>query len=452
MTPRRVPGIQPISVASGGGRQANGRSSIYLGADGDWHGRVTVGSRVNGQPDRRHVTAKSRAEVTRKVRKLEEARRTGRIAASGQMRTLEQWLVHWLDHVVEARVRRKSHAAYSTAVRRHLVPGLGKNRLDKLTPEVIERFYRQLADETVEGSEGSVRRRYRPATIDQIHRTLRTALQDAMRRGVVARNAAALATRPSLQAASDADREVEPFSLAEARAILHVARQTPNGQRAIVALSTGLRQGEAIGLTWDRVELDGPSPVIRVRFQLQRHTWRHGCGMPSDNGRYPCGARRGADCSRRHSGGLVLTEVKSASGRRTVALDPVTAAGLREHWSREQEKFVRLGRRWTASGYVFTSAAGDPIDPRQDLREWKALLQAAEVRESRLHDARHTAASFLLLQGVDPRVVMDLMGWSTVTMLRRYQHVVDSLRRDAANRVGDLLYGSVDVAPTEYGT
>jgi integrase len=132
-------------------------------------------------------------------------------------------------------------------------------------------------------------------------------------------------------------------------------------------------------------------------------------------------------------------------------LDPVTAAGLREHRSREQERFARLGRPWTATGYVFTSANGDPIDSRQDLREWKALLQAAEVRESRLHDARHTAASFLLLQGVDPRVVMDLMGWSTVTMLRRYQHVVDSLRRDAAHRVGDLLYGTIDGVPTQNG-
>lgn len=435
-------------MASRGGRQANGRSSIYLGADGYWHGRVTVGNRVNGRPDRRHVTAKSRAEVTRKVRELEEARRTGRIGASGQIRTLEQWLLHWLDHVVEARVRRKSHAAYTTAVRRHLVPGLGKNRLDKLTPEVIERFYRQLAAETVEGAEGAARRRYRPATIDQIHRTLRTALQDAMRRGVVTRNVAALATRPSLQAARDADHEIEPFSLQEARAILRVAQEMPNGQRAILALSTGLRQGEAIGLTWDRVELDGPSPVIRVRFQLQRHTWRHGCGSSSGSGANTCGARRGADCPERHSGGLVLTEVKSAAGRRTVALDPVTAIGLQEHRSKEQERFAGLGRPWSASGYVFTTEAGDPIDPRQDLREWKALLQTAEVRETRLHDARHTAASFLLLQGVDPRVVMDLMGWSTVTMLRRYQHVVDSLRRDAAHRIGDLLYGTVD-ADTE---
>ena len=433
------------------GRQTNGRSSIYQGADGYWHGRVTVGSKVDGRPDRRHVMAKSRAEATRKVRDLEEARRAGRVGSPGQMRTLEQWLTHWIDHVVEGRVRRKSHAAYQSAVRKHLVPGLGKNRLDKLTPETIERFYRELAAEIVEKPDGSVRRRYRPATIEQIHRTLRTALQDALRRGVVTSNVAALATRPNLQGADDADREIEPFSLDEARAILRAAEAMPNGQRAVIALSAGLRQGEAIGLTWDRVDIDGEFPAIRVRFQLQRHTWRHGCGLRADDGSYPCRARRGADCPMRHSGGLVLTEVKSASGRRTVALDVVTAAALREHRARQQRTFDAVGRRWDATDYVFTTPAGDPIDPRQDLREWKALLVAAGVREGRLHDARHTAASFLLVQGVDPRVVMDLMGWSTVTMLKRYQHVIDALRRDAANRVGALLHGTSDVSNRDAG-
>lgn len=90
---------------------------------------------------------------------------------------------------------------------------------------------------------------------------------------------------------------------------------------------------------------------------------------------------------------------------------------------------------------MFTGPTGKPLDPRRDLDEWKALLRAAGVRESRLHDARHTAATLMLVQGVHDRVVMDLMGWSSTAMLKRYSHIVDALRNDAALRTGAALYG-----------
>jgi hypothetical protein len=170
-------------------------------------------SRIEEAAERRGIarTAESRADVTHNVREFDEARRTGRIGAGEQMLTLGQWLSHWLDHVVGVRVRPRSHAAFATPGRRHLGPGLGKTWLDKLRPEVIGRFHRQLASETVEGADRSVRRRHRPATLDQTHRTLEPALQDAIRRRVLTRNVAALLTRLSLRAATDADREVEPF-------------------------------------------------------------------------------------------------------------------------------------------------------------------------------------------------------------------------------------------------
>lgn len=433
-------------MARGGGRQANGRSSIYVGKDGYWHGRVTVGTKVDGSPDRRHVMARTRAAVTRKVRDLEEAKRSGALAHAGQVWTLERWLLHWLDHVVVTRVRRKSLAAYQSAVTKHLIPGLGQNRLDQLTPDRIEQFYTAMAAQTKPGADGDLRRRYRPATIDQVHRTLRTALQDAMRKGLVGKNPAALASRPASQAAEQSEKEITPFTLEEAKAILRAASLRPNGERAMLALSTGLRQGEVIGLTWDRLDVDSATPEIRVRYQLQRHTWRHGCGDPTLQGAHPCGRKRGTDCPERHSGGLVVTEVKSRSGRRVIALDPTTAARLRQHRERQKAQQNATGI-WDPLGFVFAGPRGDPIDPRRDLDEWKGLLRDAGVRESRLHDARHTAATFLLLQGVDARVVMDLMGWSTVSMLKRYQHVLDTLRRDAATRMGGLLYGSPDDPP-----
>jgi len=91
---------------------------------------------------------------------------------------------------------------------------------------------------------------------------------------------------------------------------------------------------------------------------------------------------------------------------------------------------------------VFASEVGGPIDPPKDYRDWVELLQGAGVRPARLHDARHAAVTLLLVMGVDARTVMALMGWSSMALLQRYQHVVDALRRDAADRMGRTRWDS----------
>ena len=99
---------------------------------------------------------------------------------------------------------------------------------------------------------------------------------------------------------------------------------------------------------------------------------------------------------------------------------------------------VRSGRRAAGSS---PPGSVDPIIPNTDYLEWKALLQRAGVRHARLHDARHTAATVLLVLGVPERTVMSIMGWSSTSMAARYQHVTDPIRREVANRVGGLLFG-----------
>jgi len=90
---------------------------------------------------------------------------------------------------------------------------------------------------------------------------------------------------------------------------------------------------------------------------------------------------------------------------------------------------------------VFANEIGDPVDPDAHSKAWKALLRRVGIRDARLHDARHSAATYLLVQGVDARTVMDMMGWSQLSMTQRYQHVVPELKREAADRMNDLLWG-----------
>lgn len=420
-------------------------SSIYQDKDDKWHGRVTMGVRDDGKPDRRHVRGKNRTEVTRKVRQLERERDSGRVRKAGQTWTVEQWLTHWLENIVAHSVRYKTLVGYRTDVNRHLQSGIGAHRIDKLEPEHIEKLYSKML------SSGLA-----PGTVHHVHRTLRAALSEAVRRKHATVNVAMTAKAPRVQ-----EEEIEPLTVAEAKQLLVAASHHRNGVRWAIALALGLRQGEALGLQWSRVDLK--AGTLWVRKALQRRTWQHGCSDPHQCGtRYhktePCkkGCRKHKQacpspcppdctsharwCPRRRGGGLVLDDVKSRAGRRTIALPERVLTLLTEHQRAQQREREMAGNLWEDHGFVFASETGRPVDPRADNREWSELLAEAHVREARLHDARHTAATVLLVLGVSQRAVMGLMGWSNSSMTTRYQHLTPDLRRDIAHQVDELLW------------
>lgn len=141
--------------------------------------------------------------------------------------------------------------------------------------------------------------------------------------------------------------------------------------------------------------------------------------------------------------GLLLVEPKSKSGRRTVKLPGPLRDALRVHRARQREqRQLAAANVWQDGGYVFCQSNGRPIDPRRDWQEWKALLSAAGVRNARLHDARHTAATMLLQQGVPARVAMQILGHSQISLtLGTYSHVVPDLVDEAAERMTGALWG-----------
>jgi hypothetical protein len=202
-------------------RESNLRSSIYQGEDGYWHGRVTMGVRDNGTPDRRHVMSKDRATVTAKVRRLERQREDGVVIRPGRAWTVERWLIHWLENVARPSVRYKPYLGYRTAVYQHLIPGLGAHRIDRVQPEHFEKLYARMQA-----------RGLKPGTAHQVHRTARTAFGEAFKRGYIARNPVALAKPPRVE-----DAEVDPFEADEIDRILTLALRKRNGVRFVIALA-----------------------------------------------------------------------------------------------------------------------------------------------------------------------------------------------------------------------
>jgi len=339
------------------------------------------------------------------------------------------------------------YLAYRTAVYRHLIPGLGKHRLDRIEPEHFERFYARMVASGL-----------KPGTAHQVHRTARTAFGEAVNRGRIARNPVALARPPQVE-----DTEVDPFEADELGRLLSLALTRRNGVRFAIALALGLRQGEALGLKWCR--LHEPSKTLEIMRALQRRTWLHGCADPRACGTpyhktKPCpknckrhkrvcpppcpkGCTSHARwCPQRRDGGLVEVDVKSRAGRRGIALPDQLFELVAEHRKAQDAEREQAGTEWHEGGWMFAQPNGKPIDPRRDYAEWKALLREADVREARLHDARHTAATTLLLLGVPERAVMDVMGWSHSSMVKRYADVTARLRRDIADRLNAYLWES----------
>jgi integrase len=403
-------------------RTPSGASSIYLGGDGYWHGRVTVGVRDDGRPDRRHVMSRKQVEVVRKVRHLEKLRDASRVPKPGQRWTVAGWLTHWIENIaIPPHVSENTHAGYRVDVEKHLIPRVGAHRLERLAPEHAERLYAKMQQSGLSAG-----------TAHHAHRTLRNALNEAVRREHLARNPVLQAKAPKL-----AEEEVDPYGIDEIQRLLEVVSERRNGARWVVALALGLRQGEALGLKWSDVDLD--QGTLRIRRGRLRPKYEHGCGGI-------CGRKPGY-CPDRKQIRPDTGDTKSRAGKRTMGLpDPVTAL-FRKHKSIQDAERVKARQLWHDEGWVFAKPDGRPLNPNTDYHEWKDLLTEAGLRDARLHDARHAAATVLLILGVPTPTAMALMGWSSAAMAKRYQHLIDTIRRDVAKQVGGLLWDADDALP-----
>lgn len=436
-------------------RKPNLRSSIYLGKDGQWHGWVTMGVKDDGSPDRRHRMGKTEAEVTRKVRELEKQRDSGRLSKVGRVPTVAEWMRTYLDEIAPLKVSKLTLVStYRPKVEHWIIPRLGAHRLDRLRPEHLDAFYAYLSQQGLAQN-----------TILQIHRILSRALKIAVRRELIARNVCTLIDAPTAE-----DVEIEPLTSDEARDVLDVAGDRRNGTRWSVALALGLRQCEALGLRWKYVDLK--RGTSRVFWQIKHERYRHGCKDPHACGaplhRFPCPpdcpkAKRKSgrkhvcnkegqkfctpDCTKHAAscpervGGWIFVKPKGKS-KRTVMIPPPLIPLLELHQKAQQAEREAAGDRWQDYDLVWCHPDGRPIDPGADWDEWKELLRLAEVdKDARVHDARHTAATLLIEQGVDISVVQEILGHSQLTTTKRYTHITATLSTDAAARIGRVLWG-----------
>lgn len=399
----------------------------YSETDGMYHAYVTVGQKPNGRPDQRHVKRHTVAEVEARLDELLEQRRAGAVQKSGRAPTVRAWLLETYLPVIAARkVDPTTVQGYRSKITNYVVPVIGHLRMDRVTADNIDAVYVAMQ-----------RRKLADATVLQVHRILARAWKVAARRRVVPRDI----LRDDVDPPTAKRPEMRPLTQDEAVRILIAAAGRRNAARWSVALALGLRQGEALGLRWEYVDLDARE--MRVWWQLHRRSFEHGCGTPTT-----CGRRRGGNCPQRYmptrsgeiplTGGLILKAPKG-KGKRTVSIPLELAEALRAHREVQGLEVQYADGAYTSHDLVFAGALGEPIDPGRDHDEWQSLIAAAGIESARVHDARHTAATLLLAQGIDVRVVQEVLGHSSVKVTEGYAHVVSQLVREATDRMGATL-------------
>lgn len=388
-------------------RSRRGDGSVYQRKDGKWVGEATVGRRADGARDRRFVYADTREEAQEKLRKLLHERDRGLLADPAKQ-TVGEFLASWLQDVAKPTVRPRTYDCYSDIVEQHIKPALGGVRLSKLSPQHLQRFYREKQEQ------GLTR------TVRLCHAVLHRALGQATKWGLIPRNPADLVDPPKVP-----KKEFKPLSPEEAQRFLAAAEGDRFHALYVLAVTCGLRQGELLGLKWEDLDLE--RGVLQVRHQLQ---WVRAEGEE----------RKG---KKRAEPKWVLTEPKSAKSRRVVSLPAVAVAVLKKHKAAQAEERLRMGEVWQDLGFVFCTSIGTPESPSNlRKRSFVPLLEKAGLPKVRFHDLRHTCATVLLAQGVHPKLVQEQLGHSQISLtLDTYSHVMPDMKREVAAKM-DALFGA----------
>lgn len=377
-------------------RRGWNEGSIFERKDGKWIAAISL-SRGGVGRKRRTAVCRTRKDALRRLREMQKAHEDG-LPIAGDRLTVGAYLERWLRDSAKESLRPRTFIGYEMIVRTHLTPALGAIPLRKLAPGDVQAYLRRKSEDGLS------------ARTCQYHRAiLRSALSEAERWELVGRNVCKL-----IRPATVTRPEIRPLSPDQARQFLEGIKGDRLEALYCVALAAGLRQGEALGLNWDDVDFEGATFTVNATLQ-------------------------------KYDGGFHLDPPKTERSRRTISLPPVLIEGLRRHGLRQKEEKLHAGPHWREDGWnlIFRTETGEPLNGSNVTHTFQSSLKRLGLPKQRFHDLRHAAATFLLIQGVPMRAVMSILGHSTMSVTSdTYSHVLPELHKDAAERMGELLWAT----------
>jgi integrase len=367
-------------------RRGNHEGGLYRRRDGLWCAQVSL----NGH--RLTKYSKSRTECHNWIR-LTLAKIEAGLTYEGTQFTLEHFIEGWLNGKELSR-RPSTVNGYRRYVRLYILPILGEELLQNILPSHINRLYKQMKD----GGKGA-------RTIQLVHATLHAAFNQAVREGYLGRNPVNAVERPKVERI-----EFQILNEDQARQLLLAASGSPFETIFYLALTTGMRKGELLGLQWS--DLDEVKGILHIQRQLQQ--------IP----------RKGS----------FLVPTKTRAGRRIINLGQGTLSQLKAHRERQEKLKATAGEQWQENDLIFTTSIGTFLDQSRVSKEFKSLLKSAGLPSIRFHDLRHTSISFLLGMGTPVNAVQHRAGHSKASVTTDvYGHSLDVSQREAAEKMEELV-------------
>lgn len=374
-------------------RRKHGEGSVFQRKDGRWVAQVRL---ENGKMKQRYFKPDQEKEARVVLRKMLHEQEQGTLPI-GRDQTLKAYLEQWLEQVHKlSTIRISTYNMYRIVIYKHIIPMLGHIQLQKLTPQQVQVFYTRKLDEGLS-----------PKRVRGFHSVLHSALENAVRWNLVGRNVCDLVTPPVPQR-----HEMQPLTTEQAQRLLQAAHEYKLETLLTVAIATGMRRGELLGLHWQ--DIDFNEGCLRVQRTVGRI------------GKF----------------GVVVSEPKTKRSRRKITLPGFVIEALRQHQERQQVMREKAGTQWRNKDVVFCNMYGDYLSTANLQIDFKRLLQRAELPNIRFHDLRHTTASFLAKLNVHPKVVQEILGHSTISMtLDIYSHLFPSTHQEAMSKLDDLFKG-----------
>ncbi|MFI0811875.1 tyrosine-type recombinase/integrase [Streptomyces echinatus] len=396
--------------------RANGEGTIYQRKDGRWEAAGYVLA-ADGSRKRVRVYGSTRREAADKLaEKIADSNRGLPVATADS--TLGDYLTYWLGSVAVHRLRENTHTRYTACVRLHLIPGLGTKKIARLTTKDVRTFLDRLRTTCQCCTQGldterkrccaigeCCQKRLSALTVTYVHSVLKSALEHAVREDELPRNVAR-----NVKTTTHQPGRFRPLTATEARQFLGAARADRLHALYELALRTGLRKGELLGLHWE--DLDLATGTASIRRSLQRT----------------------------RNGGLTHLPTKPRASERRIALPTECIHSLKKHQERQDKERETAGPDWRYNGLVFTTPTGRPLDPANLTRRFRSFLRRTGLRRIRFHDLRHSTATLLLEQGVDLIVIKELLGHAHIGVTAGvYAHVRLRLQRQAIDALGNAL-------------
>ncbi len=365
-------------------KRGNGEGSIYRRkSDGYWVGSLSL-------PDgtRKVFYGKKQSEVIAKLDEAANDLRRGMLAVGPNV-TLQEYLENWLENVHKPIVRLSTYLNYRKLLKNYIVPGLGKVKMHKLTPQQVQAFYSKKISDGLS-----------PKTVNNIHGVLHKALDNAVKWNILPRNVCDAVTPPRIPR-----KEKNVLTKEQAHLLLQEVKAHRLEALLALAITTGMREGELLALRWQDISFEDRSlQVKRAVSYLKEY-------------------------------GYVESEPKTAKSRRTIKLPVFVIDILIRHRAQQEERQREVGSAWMSKDLVFTNAQGYYFSSSTMRKVFRRFLISIGLPHMRFHDLRHSAATILLTMKVHPKVVQEILGHSQIAMtLDVYSHALPSMQEDVTKQ------------------